>query len=102
MKTDIGMITGLLDIVAAATIMFGIGFPTSGDFFFAFGILMLLKALLNFYRFKHINPVPWLDVIAGIIIILLSFGIKSSLFLLVAILELVKGMFAFLSVTTLG
>ena len=63
---------------------------------------MLLKAVFNFCRFRHLNPVPWLDLITGMAIVLMAFGIKSSLFLLVAVLELVKGLFALLSTAKLG
>ena len=100
MDTDTGMITGFLDMVAAATIFIGTWFPTSGDFFFAFGILMLLKAVFNFCRFRHLNPVPWLDIIAGTAIILMSGPISPAK--LCTVLELVKGLFALLSTAKLG
>ena len=89
-------------MVAAGALIFGWAFPTSGEFFFYFGIIMMLKAGFNFYRFRHLNPVPWLDVLAGICLLLVFFSIKSSLFLLIGLLLLVKGLFAFLSTAELG
>ena len=102
MKTDVGMITGTMDLVAAGAILFGLLFQVSGDFFMGFGVLMLLKFVFNLYRFKPLNPVPWIDLLAGMMLLLIYFDIKSSLFAIIGLLELIKGAFAFLSTSGLG
>lgn len=95
MSTDRGIVVGSLDIVAAITIIAGVFVPVTTDFTIAFGVLMIIKAIWNYAKFPTpLNPVAGLDLLSGIILIFLYFGISYSLFFIIGIFELIKGGFS--------
>jgi hypothetical protein len=102
-ETDTGFIAGSIDMIAALTILVSAVFPVRGDFLLYFGIIVILKAVWHYYRFPTwANPMGTIDLLSGVVIILLYFGISNSLFFVIGLVQLVKGGFAITSALTSG
>lgn len=81
-------ILGIIDIIAAAMLIFSQNHIISTTFFVAFGTIMILKSMAGLFR----NLGSWIDLIGGFSLILSVFFILPWIMLIICgVLVLQKG-----------
>jgi hypothetical protein len=84
---------GIIDALCASIIYFGPGLPLIGAYSIYFAYMILVKGILSIFTSFPLGFFDWmgiLDVLAGIIILLISFGIDFQIFHIFAILYIFK------------
>ncbi|MEM5829880.1 MAG: hypothetical protein QW040_01285 [Candidatus Aenigmatarchaeota archaeon] len=84
---------GILDACGALIIYFGPSFPIIGAYSIYFAYMLLIKGILSVFTSFPMGFFDWmgiLDVLAGIVLFLISFGSDFHLFYLFAILYVFK------------
>jgi len=81
-------ILGVIDIVAAVMLIFSQNHIISTTFFVIFGVIMILKSVMGFFR----NFGSWIDLTGGLSLILSVFFILPWIMLIIcSVLVLQKG-----------
>jgi hypothetical protein len=84
---------GLIDACAALVLYFGPKFPIIGAYSIYFAYMLLVKGLLSIFTSFPLGFFDWmgiLDVLAGLVLLLISFGLNLGIFHVVAILYVLK------------
>jgi hypothetical protein len=84
---------GIIDALGAAIIYFGPSFPILGAYSIYFAYMLLIKGILSIFTSFPIGIFDWmgiLDVLAGVFILLISFGVDFQIFHIFAIFYIFK------------
>ncbi|MEM5766068.1 MAG: hypothetical protein QW423_00250 [Candidatus Aenigmatarchaeota archaeon] len=84
---------GVLDFCGAMIIYFGPSFPIIGAYTLYFAYILLVKGILSVFTSFSIGIFDWmgiLDVLAGLVLLLISFGANFNFFHIFAILYVFK------------
>jgi len=90
------LILGILDTCGAAIIMWGPGIPVIGPFVIYFAYMILIKGVISALVSFPAGFFDWmgtLDVIAGVILILISYGMNFQTFYIFAIIYSFKAIY---------
>ncbi|MEM5869561.1 MAG: hypothetical protein QXR09_00060 [Candidatus Aenigmatarchaeota archaeon] len=87
---------GIIDACGALLIYFGPNFPIIGAYTIYFAYMLLVKGILSIFTSFPIGIFDWmgiLDLLAGIVLVLISFGVNFQIFHLFAILYIFKAVY---------
>ncbi|MEM5879491.1 MAG: hypothetical protein QXU74_03300 [Candidatus Aenigmatarchaeota archaeon] len=87
------LILGIIDACGAMILYFGPNFPLIGAHSIYFAYMLLIKGILSIFTSFPLGYFDWMgifDVIAGLILLLISFGVNFQIFYIFAILYIFK------------
>jgi hypothetical protein len=90
------LILSTLDACGAAIIMWGPGIPVIGAFVIYFAYMILIKGVISALVSFPAGFFDWmgiLDIIAGIVLILISYGVNFQVFYIFAIIYSFKAIY---------
>jgi|GEM_PF-1787119 len=83
----------IIDACGAAILYFGPNFPIIGAYTIYFAYILLIKGILSISTSFPIGIFDWmgiLDILAGLALFLISFGVNFKIFYIIAILYIFK------------
>ena len=86
-------ILGIIDACGAALILFGPKVAILGPFIIYFAYMVLIKGLISVFISFPVGFFDWmgiLDIIAGIILILIAYGVDFHIFYIFAVIYVFK------------
>ncbi|MEM5773181.1 MAG: hypothetical protein QXL86_03080 [Candidatus Aenigmatarchaeota archaeon] len=87
---------GLIDACGAIILYFGSSFPFIGAFVIYFAYMILVKGLISIFTSFPLGYFDWmgiLDVIAGICLILISYGMNYQIFSIFSLIYIFKAIY---------